>query len=64
MPVTKLKKSAKKAGLKPGTKRYGAYVYGTEHKIEKRRSALARRNDSPEFDGLAGARKRRGKKKK
>jgi hypothetical protein len=38
MPVGFLKKSAKKTGLKPGTKRYDAYVYGTEHKI-----ALARK---------------------
>ncbi len=39
MPVTKLKAEARKAGLKPGTKRFNAYVYGTEAKIKKRRAA-------------------------
>lgn len=42
MPVSKLKKSARKAGLKTGSKRYKAYVYGTEHKIKKRRAAKKR----------------------
>lgn len=43
MPVKDLKKAAKKAGLKPGSKRYKAYVYGTEHKIKKRRTAKRKR---------------------
>ncbi len=43
MPVKKLRKSARKAGLKPGSKRYKAYVYGTEHKIKKRRAAKRKR---------------------
>ncbi len=37
MPVDKLKKEAKKAGLKPGSNRFNAYVYGTERKIEAAR---------------------------
>lgn len=39
MPVTKLKQEARKAGLKPGSKRYNAYVYGTEARIKRRRAA-------------------------
>jgi hypothetical protein len=37
MPLTNLKKSARKAGLKTGSKRYKAYVYGTEQEIKRRR---------------------------
>lgn len=31
----KIRKSAKKAGLKPGSNRFGAYLFGTMRKIEK-----------------------------
>jgi hypothetical protein len=34
----KLARSAKKAGLKPGSERSDAYVYGTMNKIEKARA--------------------------
>lgn len=46
MPVTKLKHEAKRAGLRPGSRRFNAYVYGTERKIEarkKRKRARKRR---------------------
>lgn len=33
----RLSKSAKKKGLKKGTKRYGKYVYGTMSKIKKKK---------------------------
>lgn len=32
-----LKRSARKKGLKPGTKRYKRYVYGTMNKRRKKR---------------------------
>lgn len=38
----KLAKSARKAGLKKGSDRYGAYVYGTMDKIEKAKSKKRR----------------------
>jgi hypothetical protein len=34
----KLAKSARRAGLKKGSDRYGAYVYGTMDRIEKGKS--------------------------
>jgi hypothetical protein len=42
MPIKeerKVKRSARKAGLKPGSKKYKAYVWGTMGKIKKRRAA-------------------------
>jgi len=33
----KVAKSARKAGLKPGTDRYDAYIYDTLRKIKERR---------------------------
>jgi len=38
----KLAKSARKAGLKRGSERYGAYVYGTMDKIEKAKAKKRR----------------------
>ena len=38
----KLTKSAKKAGLKKGSERFGAYVYGTMDKIEKAKAKKRR----------------------
>jgi hypothetical protein len=43
MPVIKLKKEAKKAGLKPGSKRFNAYVYGTEARIKRLRMLKRKR---------------------
>jgi hypothetical protein len=43
MSVGLLKKSAKKAGLKPGSPRYNAYVYSTEHRIELARKRKVKR---------------------
>jgi hypothetical protein len=40
MPIReerRLKAAAVRRGLKPGTDRYNAYVYGTMQKIERRR---------------------------
>jgi hypothetical protein len=45
MPVKEerqLKNSARKAGLKPGSKSFGAYVYGTMNKIQAARKNEAR----------------------
>lgn len=39
----KLARSAKKAGLKPGSERSNAYVYGTMNKIEKAKARKRRR---------------------
>ena len=39
----KVARSAKKRGLKPGSERYNAYVYGTLNKIEKRHKGKQRR---------------------
>jgi hypothetical protein len=35
MPTAKLAHQARKAGLRKGSKRYNAYVYGTEAKIKR-----------------------------
>lgn len=43
MPVSRLKAEARKAGLRPGSKRFNAYVYGTEAKIKRERAAKRRR---------------------
>ncbi len=42
----KVAQSARKAGLRKGTKRYDAYVYGTLGEIEKRRKAKRKRTSS------------------
>ena len=39
----KVAKSARKAGLRPGSKRYSTYVYGTLDKIDKAKKAKRRR---------------------
>jgi hypothetical protein len=39
----KLARSARKAGLKAGSDRYGAYVYGTMDKIEKAKAKKSKR---------------------
>ena len=40
----KLARSAKKAGLKPGSERSDAYVYGTMDKIEKAKARKRKRS--------------------
>ncbi len=39
----RLKRSAKKAGLKPGSARFNAYVFSTLEKYKKRRKAKVAR---------------------